>query len=66
MKGYVLNVRCPYDGDVELVGIYTDKSALEIAKEIKARCSRIDNFSDRFEVETIGINVLPWDCDKGD
>lgn len=65
MKAYVLKVRCPYYDDVDTVGIYTDESALEIAKEIKARCSRIDNFSDRFEVETIEINQLPWDCDGG-
>ena len=61
---YILNWKCPYYGDIELIGIYTTTETLEKAKEIRTRCSRIDDYAKHFEIEEIELNKLPWDCDN--
>ena len=64
MKIYKLTVTCPYYGDIGLVGIYSTNEKLEQAKEIAARCSGIDDYVERFSVDEIELDKLPYDYDQ--
>ena len=64
MKVFKLISTCPYYGNEETIGIYSTVEQLEQAKEIKARCSRIEDFEKRFSVDEVELDKMPWDCDN--
>lgn len=65
-KVYVLKTRCPYYDDIDTIGIYSTEKALENAKEIIVRRSRIDDFANRIEVDEYDLDKAPYDPDKKD
>lgn len=63
IKLYVLKSTCPYYGDVDEIGIYSSTDKMEQAKEIVARCSRIDDYAERLSVDEVEIDKMPYDSD---
>lgn len=61
MDIFMLTSTCPYYGDEEIIGIYSDKEKLEQAKEIIVRCSGIDDYANRLSVNKFTVDKMPYD-----
>ena len=66
MDVFMLTSTCPYYGDEEIVGVYSNEEKVEQAKEISVRCSRIEGYASRLSVDKFTVDDMPYDSDKGE
>ena len=64
MKVYRLYTTCPYYGDVEENGIFSSLEKVEEAKEIICRNIGIEDYTERFTVDEVEVDEMPYDREK--
>ena len=65
MEVYRLYTICPYYGDVSEVGIFSSPEKADKAKAIICRNIQIKDYSNRFEVDQVTLDEMPYEYDKG-
>lgn len=63
MKLYRLYTTCPYYGDIEEKGIFSSLKKIAEAKEIICRNIGIED--ERFSVNEVELDKMPYDLEKG-
>ncbi len=61
MKVFRLTATCPYYGDVEENGIFSSMEKVNEAKNIIVKNIRIPDYEERFDVDTIELDEMPFD-----
>ena len=64
MKVYRLYTTYPYYRDVEENGIFSSLEKVEEAKEIICRNIGIEDYAERFTVNEIKLDKMPYDREK--
>jgi len=61
MKVYRLYTTCPYYGEVSEEGIFSTPQKIKEAKEIIVRNIGIEDYDERFSVDEVELDKMPYD-----